>query len=97
MDVVAAVLSKDGYQKVVDIMDGDQTLVRGGRAMFGKPSETQPWMVQFGGHHLGVNVTVIGKHFVLTPTHTGRSRPSSSATARTCARSASKTTPRSSW
>jgi hypothetical protein len=28
-------------------------------------------MVQFGGHHLGVNVTVIGKHFVLTPTHTG--------------------------
>jgi Protein of unknown function (DUF3500) len=28
-------------------------------------------MVQFGGHHLGVNVTVIGKNFVLTPTHTG--------------------------
>jgi hypothetical protein len=28
-------------------------------------------MVQFGGHHLGLNVTVIGKHFVLTPTHTG--------------------------
>jgi hypothetical protein len=91
MDVVAAVLSKDGYQKVVDIMDGDQKLAenagrggrgRGGRgpmfgadqyylALFGKPSETQPWMVQFGGHHLGVNVTVIGKHFVLTPTHTG--------------------------
>jgi hypothetical protein len=90
MEVVAAVLSKGGYQKVVDIMDGDQQLLqgRGGRgarggagpmfgadlyflAIFGKPSETQPWMVQFGGHHLGVNVTVIGKHFVLTPTHTG--------------------------
>jgi hypothetical protein len=28
-------------------------------------------MVQFGGHHLGVNVTVVGKHFVLTPSHTG--------------------------
>src|SRR5213079_685679 len=40
-------------------------------ALFGKPSATEPWMVQFGGHHLGVNVTVIGKHFVLTPTHTG--------------------------
>jgi hypothetical protein len=40
-------------------------------AFFGKPSDTEPWMVQFGGHHLGVNVTVIGKHFVLTPTHTG--------------------------
>jgi hypothetical protein len=93
MDVVAAVLSKDGYQKVVDIMDGDQQLAegrggrgRGGRgggkgpmfgadqyylAIFGKPSATGPWMVQFGGHHLGLNVTVIGKHFVLTPTHTG--------------------------
>lgn len=81
--VVAAVLSKEGYQKVVDIMDGDQKLVRpGGRgpafgldeyylAVFGKPDETKPWMVQFGGHHLGLNVTVIGKHFVVTPTHTG--------------------------
>jgi hypothetical protein len=27
--------------------------------------------VQFGGHHLGVNVTLIGKSFVLAPTHTG--------------------------
>jgi hypothetical protein len=95
MDVVAAVLSKGGYQKVVDIMDGDQKLAEGGGgrggkpgggkpgggamfgadqyylAIFGKPSEKGPWMVQFGGHHLGINVTVIGKHFVLTPTHTG--------------------------
>ncbi len=90
MDVLAGVLSKGGYQKVVDIMDGDQRLAenpgRGGRggkpgptfgadqyylAIFGKPSETKPWLVQFGGHHLGLNVTVIGKHFVLTPTHTG--------------------------
>lgn len=95
MDVLAAVLSKEGYQKVVDIMAGDQKLAEGGGgkgkgpkgggkgggpmfgadeyylAIFGKPSETQPWMVQFGGHHLGVNFTIIGKHFVLTPTHTG--------------------------
>jgi hypothetical protein len=92
MDTVAAVLSKSGYQKVVDIMDGDQRLAegKGGKgkgpkgskgpmfgadlyylAIFGKPSATEPWMVQFGGHHLGINVTVIGKHFILTPTHTG--------------------------
>jgi hypothetical protein len=93
MAVLAAVLSKEGYQKVVDIMDGDQKLAEGGGgkgpkgkggkggptfgtdeyylAIFGKPSETAPWMVQFGGHHLGVNVTVVGKHFILTPTHTG--------------------------
>ena len=94
MAAVAAVLSKSGYQKVVDIMDGDQLLSegKGGKgkgpkgekgpkvmfgtdqyylAIFGKPSTTQPWMVQFGGHHLGINVTVIGKHFILTPSHTG--------------------------
>ncbi len=93
MGLVASVLSKGGYQKVIDIMDGDQQLKegkgakgkggkgKGGKAMFGadkyylavfgRPSETRPWMVQFGGHHLGINVTVIGKHFVLTPTHTG--------------------------
>ncbi len=92
MGLVAAVLSKSGYQKVLDIMDGDQKLAdeepKGGKgkgggkgpmfgsdlyylAIFGSPSDTKPWMVQFGGHHLGVNVTVIGKHFVLTPTHTG--------------------------
>jgi hypothetical protein len=91
MAVLAAVLSKGGYQKVIDIMEGDQKLAEGGGkgkgkgkggaamfgtdqyylAIFGKPSATEPWMVQFGGHHLGLNVTVIGKNFVLAPTHTG--------------------------
>jgi hypothetical protein len=94
MHLLAMVLSKDGYQKVVDIMDGDQQLVKGGGkgrkggkggkdggamfgksqyylALFGEPSATQPWMVQFGGHHLGVNVTLVARRFVLTPTHTG--------------------------
>jgi len=97
LDVVAAVLSKEGYQKVIAIMNGDEVLAsgkggkggkgakgKGGKspkamfgndkyflAIFGKPSLTQPWLVQFGGHHLGLNVTVVGKNFVLTPTHTG--------------------------
>jgi hypothetical protein len=87
MDAVAAVLSKEGYQKVVDVMDGDQELTTGkggGKgpkmafgvdqyfiAFFGKPSAKEPWLLQFGGHHLGLNVTVIGNNFVLTPTHTG--------------------------
>src|SRR5205823_10040257 len=39
--------------------------------LFGTPSATKPWMVQFGGHHLGMNVTIVGKDAVLTPTHTG--------------------------
>jgi hypothetical protein len=82
LDVVAAVLNKEGYQKVLDIMHGDDLLVQGNNknrfgednyylALFGKPSPTEPWMVQFGGHHLGVNVTVVGKARVLAPTHTG--------------------------
>jgi hypothetical protein len=40
-------------------------------AILGTPSATQPWMVQFGGHHLAINVTVAGAGSVLTPTHTG--------------------------
>jgi hypothetical protein len=86
MSVVAAVCSKEGYQKVVDIMGGDEVLATkgGGKgnknsfgndnyflAIFGKPSPNTPWLVQFGGHHLGLNMTLVGKSFVLTPTHTG--------------------------
>src|SRR4029077_8891672 len=40
-------------------------------AVFGKPSATKPWMLQFGGHHLGINVTIVGQDAVVTPTHTG--------------------------
>jgi Protein of unknown function (DUF3500) len=83
LDAVAAVLSKQGFQKVIDIINADDQLVTGKEnkmrfggdnfylALFGKPSPTQPWMLQFGGHHLGINVTVVGKNTVLTPTHTG--------------------------
>ncbi len=98
MTVVAAVLSKEGYQKVIDIMNADEDLkVNGGGkgkgkdgkgkdgkgkggpsfgndnfylAIFGTPSLTEPWFVQYGGHHLGINVTIIGKHFGLAPTLT---------------------------
>jgi hypothetical protein len=36
-------------------------------AFFGTPSLTEPWMIQFGGHHLAINVTVVGKRNVMTP------------------------------
>ena len=36
-------------------------------ALLGAPSLTEPWMIQFGGHHLAINVTVAGKANVLTP------------------------------
>ena len=87
--LVAATLSRDGYQKVMAIVDADQVLESrsaptrkpGSRTIFGraeyyvsilgKPSMTDLWMLQFGGHHLAVNVTLAAHDNVLTPTHTG--------------------------
>ena len=40
-------------------------------AFLGHPSATTPWMLQFGGHHLGVNLTLVGSHGTLAPSHTG--------------------------
>ena len=85
--LVAAALSREGYQKVTDIMNGDEVLKNagggrtGGRqgggirfgldeyyiALLGTPSAASPWMIQFGGHHLAINVTVVGPNSVLTP------------------------------
>ncbi len=36
-------------------------------ALFGAPSSTSPWMIQFGGHHLAINLTIVGRHSVMTP------------------------------
>jgi len=36
-------------------------------ALLGTPSATTPWLIQFGGHHLAINVTVVGASSVLTP------------------------------
>jgi hypothetical protein len=81
--LVAAALSRRGFEKVRQIMDADQVLKTssGNNPMFGTdlyyisilgtPSEKDPWMLQFGGHHLALNITVAGEHGVLTPTLTG--------------------------
>jgi Protein of unknown function (DUF3500) len=122
MALVAAALSPKGFEKVQEIMEGDEVnknneangngrgpgggrgrgpggpppggggnpppFARGGRgpgggggAMFGKdlyyisilgtPSEKDPWMLQFGGHHLALNITIAGEQGILTPTLTG--------------------------
>jgi len=124
MALVASALSKHGFEKVQQIMEGDEILrstdqgprgngtppgpppdgnsnrppvprgsnpphsasgpgrpTVGNGPMFGKdlyyisilgtPSQNNPWMLQFGGHHLALNVTVAGDHGVLTPTLTG--------------------------
>jgi hypothetical protein len=40
-------------------------------SFLGKPSTSDPWMLQFGGHHLALNITIAGNKGVLTPTLTG--------------------------
>lgn len=40
-------------------------------AILGMPSPTDLWMLQFGGHHLAINVSIGARQSVLTPTHTG--------------------------
>jgi hypothetical protein len=82
--LLATVLSQKGYQQVVDNVTGDEVLKsqEGGRNLiFGKaeyyvsflgtPSATTPWMLQFGGHHLAINATVVGENITLAPSLTG--------------------------
>jgi hypothetical protein len=82
MALLRALLSDQGYRKVLDIMGSDQALAKTGTpyasgraaytlAIFGAPSITDVWMVQFGGHHLALNVTMLGGHAVLAPVLTG--------------------------
>jgi hypothetical protein len=123
MSLLASALSPKGYEKVLEIMDGDEVNKTtdqgpgrgrgrgpggpppnnagrgpggpppnnaapppggrgpGGGLMFGKdlyyfsilgtPSEREPWMLQFGGHHLALNLTIAGDQGILTPTLTG--------------------------
>jgi hypothetical protein len=40
-------------------------------SFLGTPSTMDPWMLQFGGHHLALNITIVGSQGVLTPTLTG--------------------------
>lgn len=92
--LLQAALSPQGFQKVQNIMQGDEVLRqaegatgaggpgrgRGGRgggptfgrdeyylAFLGTPSATEPWMLQYGGHHLAINLTMGGSEASMTP------------------------------
>ena len=39
-------------------------------SILGKPSVKDPWMLQFGGHHLALNITMVGREGILTPSLT---------------------------
>jgi hypothetical protein len=40
-------------------------------AILGTPSATSPWMLQFGGHHLAINLSFAGATRTLAPSHLG--------------------------
>jgi uncharacterized protein DUF3500 len=81
--LVSSALSSRGFEKVQQIMEGDEVLKTSGgnNPLFGKdlffisilgtPSGKDPWMLQFGGHHLAVNITLGGERGVLTPSLIG--------------------------
>ena len=84
--LLKSTLSDEGFQQMVDNMDGDEyrSLPADGRrgnpnfgrdiyflSILGTPSTTEPWMWQFGGHHLGVNATFVGEKLTLSPSLTG--------------------------
>ena len=82
MALVSAALSKRGLEKVQEIVDADEVLKGNSRAgamfgkdlfyvsILGKPSEKDPWILQYGGHHLAINITIAGAQGILTPSLT---------------------------
>jgi hypothetical protein len=86
MNLLKVTLSEAGYQQIVENVAAEEVLNqqsggRGGRVIFGKdefyfsilgtPSATEPWMWQFGGHHLAINATIVGSRITLGPSLTG--------------------------
>jgi hypothetical protein len=81
--IMKASLSTEGYDRVLAEQAADdanakltgQSDLFGAQyyyiALIGNPSDTGPWMWQFGGHHLAVNATIAGGHVSATPTFLG--------------------------
>jgi hypothetical protein len=78
--MLAAVLGPEGYQKVTGIVEADEVLRAqggGGNLIFGRaeyyvtfvgtPSLTDQYLLQFGGHHLAINVTIKGAQATIAP------------------------------
>jgi hypothetical protein len=83
---LSTVMSKSGYEKSRHIMLADDLLLkskkqaerRGGFgsanywvAIFGTPSETEPWGVQWDGHHVAINLTIAGEKVTMSPSFIG--------------------------
>lgn len=81
--LMRASLSQAGYEKAAGCMNTNQFLgeVVNGKGVlnrdsynfviFGTPSEKEPWGWQLYGHHLDLNVFVVGKQMVISPVFLG--------------------------
>ena len=79
--VVDAVLSDEGLANYTQIIAADEELGGGDgdvwdadcyyMAFFGTPSTTEPWALQFGGHHYARTVTFADGAATVTPAFTG--------------------------
>ena len=78
--MLAAVLSPEGFQKTANIVQADEVLrsqSSGGNLVFGRneyfvsfvgtPSLTEKYLLQFGGHHLALNITIKGARSTIAP------------------------------
>ncbi len=83
---LSTVLSENGYLMARNIMLADDLLLRNEKqakrrggfgsanywiAIFGTPSESEPWGVQWDGHHVAVNLTIVGEKMTLSPAFIG--------------------------
>ncbi|MEU4564433.1 DUF3500 domain-containing protein [Actinoplanes sp. NPDC023936] len=94
LKILQAALSSDGYAQVTGITTGDGVLkASGGQDLdfgadhywiriLGTPSESEIWTIQYGGHHLAVNITLKGDEMTLAPTLWG-AQPASYTTSGT--------------
>lgn len=83
MDLLATVLSEQGYAKMRNIPLADDKLLKNGKrrpgygaedywlVVFGKPSRTEPWALQFDGHHVALNVTMKAEDMSISPSFIG--------------------------
>lgn len=82
-DLLATVLSPQGYAKMRDIMLADDRLLRGGAprvgfgaenfwlVIFGEPSADEAWALQLDGHHIALNLAFDGEHATMSPSFIG--------------------------
>lgn len=82
--LLASMLSPRGCAVALGVVSAEGTLAESPRAarlgwgadnyylaVFGQPSDEAPWGLQFGGHHLAVNLTRVAGETFLSPTFVG--------------------------